>query len=39
VIDQGQLVERAISIAMLRSARRLYLINSVRKWMDAILID
>ncbi len=39
LIDQGQLVERAISIEMLRAARRLYLINSVRKWMDAILID
>jgi para-aminobenzoate synthetase / 4-amino-4-deoxychorismate lyase len=38
LIDQGQIVERVISIEMLRAARRAYLINSVRKWMDARLI-
>lgn len=39
LIDQGQISERVISIELARSARRLYLINSVRKWMDAVLID
>ena len=39
LIDQGRIVECVISIGMLRSARRLYLINSVRQWMDAVIID
>ena len=39
LIDQRQIVERAISSEMLRAARRIHLINSVRKWMPAILID
>jgi para-aminobenzoate synthetase / 4-amino-4-deoxychorismate lyase len=39
LIDQGQIVERVITIEMLRAAHRLHLINSVRKWMDAVLID
>jgi para-aminobenzoate synthetase/4-amino-4-deoxychorismate lyase len=38
LIEEGQIVERVISIQMLRSARRLYLINSVRKWMDAQIL-
>ena len=37
LLDQGQLAERVITIEMLRSARRIYLINSVRKWMKADL--
>jgi para-aminobenzoate synthetase/4-amino-4-deoxychorismate lyase len=39
LIDQKQIVERVIPIERLRAARRLSLINSVRKWMDARLID
>jgi para-aminobenzoate synthetase/4-amino-4-deoxychorismate lyase len=39
LIDQGQIAERVIPIELLRSSRRVYLINSVRKWMDAVLID
>ncbi len=38
LLDQGQLVERVITIEMLRAARRLYLINSVRQWMDVHLL-
>jgi para-aminobenzoate synthetase/4-amino-4-deoxychorismate lyase len=38
LIDQGQIAERVISIEMLRSARRIYLINSVRKWMDVQIL-
>jgi para-aminobenzoate synthetase/4-amino-4-deoxychorismate lyase len=39
LIDQKQIVERVVPIELLRAARRVYLINSVRKWMDAVLID
>jgi para-aminobenzoate synthetase/4-amino-4-deoxychorismate lyase len=39
LIDQGQIVERVIPIEMVRSARRIYLINSVRRWVDAGLIE
>ena len=39
LIDQGQIVERVIPIELVRSARRIYLINSVRRWMDAGLIE
>jgi para-aminobenzoate synthetase/4-amino-4-deoxychorismate lyase len=38
LLAQAQLVERVISREMLQAADRLYLINSVRKWMDARLI-
>ena len=37
LLDHGQLAERVITIEMLRSARRIDLINSVRKWMKADL--
>ncbi len=37
--DHGQIAERVMTIEMLRSARRIYLINSVRQWMDARLIE
>jgi para-aminobenzoate synthetase/4-amino-4-deoxychorismate lyase len=33
LLAQGQIVERVISIEMLRAAREMWLINSVRKWM------
>ena len=39
LLEQGQIVERVITIGMWRAARRVYLINSVRKWMDVTLID
>jgi para-aminobenzoate synthetase/4-amino-4-deoxychorismate lyase len=39
LLAHGQIVERVITIEMLRAARHLHLINSVRKWMDAQLID
>jgi para-aminobenzoate synthetase / 4-amino-4-deoxychorismate lyase len=39
LLAQGQLAERVITIEMLRAARRTCLINSVRKWLDARLID
>jgi para-aminobenzoate synthetase/4-amino-4-deoxychorismate lyase len=39
LLAQGQIAERVITIELLRSARRVYLINSVRKWLEARLID
>jgi para-aminobenzoate synthetase / 4-amino-4-deoxychorismate lyase len=39
LLAQGQIAERVITIEMLRAARRMWLINSVRKWMDVVLID
>ncbi len=39
LLAHGQIAERVITIEMLRAARRIYLINSVRKWLDARLID
>ena len=38
LLAQGQIVERVITIALLQSARRLYLINSVRKWLAAQIL-
>jgi para-aminobenzoate synthetase/4-amino-4-deoxychorismate lyase len=39
LLAQGQIVERVITIEMLRRARRVFLINSVRKWMSAELLS
>jgi para-aminobenzoate synthetase/4-amino-4-deoxychorismate lyase len=39
LIEERQIVERRMSIDELRLASRLWLINSVRGWMDAELID
>ena len=39
LLAQGKIVERVITIETLRVAQRLWLINSVRKWMTAKLID
>ncbi len=39
LLAQGQITEHVITIEMLRAARRIHLINSVRKWLDARLID
>jgi len=39
LVEHGQIAERVITIEMWRAARRVYLINSVRKWMDVALID
>jgi para-aminobenzoate synthetase / 4-amino-4-deoxychorismate lyase len=39
LLEQGQIAERVITIEMLRTARRRWLLNSVRKWMDALLLD
>jgi len=39
LLAQGQIVEHVITIEMLRAAPRMWLINSVRKWMDVTLID
>jgi para-aminobenzoate synthetase / 4-amino-4-deoxychorismate lyase len=38
LLAQGQIVERVITIEMLRAARRMWLINSVRKWMDVQIL-
>ena len=39
LLAQSQIVERVITIDLLRMTKRMWLINSVRKWMDAVLID
>jgi para-aminobenzoate synthetase/4-amino-4-deoxychorismate lyase len=39
LLAQGQIAERVITIELLRSARLIYLINSVRKWMEAELSE
>ena len=39
LLREGVIVERIIRKEYLRAARRIYLVNSVRKWMDAELID
>jgi para-aminobenzoate synthetase/4-amino-4-deoxychorismate lyase len=39
LLEQGQIAERVLTIEMLRTAQRMWLINSVRKWMDVVLID
>lgn len=37
LIADGEIVERRITIEELRTAKEFYLINSVRKWMKAVL--
>ncbi len=39
LIAHGQIAERVISIELLRKAGRFFLINSVRQWMTAHLIE
>ena len=39
LLAQGKIVERVMTIELLRQAARVWLINSVRKWMDVVLID
>ena len=39
LLAQQRLVERVIPIALLGAARQIFLINSVRKWLTAELID
>jgi para-aminobenzoate synthetase / 4-amino-4-deoxychorismate lyase len=39
LIAEGKLEERRISVGELKSARQFFLINSVRKWMKAVLIE
>jgi para-aminobenzoate synthetase/4-amino-4-deoxychorismate lyase len=38
LLDQGKVKERILRVADLQSCKRLYLINSVRKWQEAELI-
>jgi para-aminobenzoate synthetase / 4-amino-4-deoxychorismate lyase len=37
LIEQGEIVERIVSVADLRAAARIFLVNSVRRWMDCVL--
>jgi branched-subunit amino acid aminotransferase/4-amino-4-deoxychorismate lyase len=39
LLAEGKIVERQISIEEIRNAKELFLINSVRKWMRADLVD
>jgi para-aminobenzoate synthetase / 4-amino-4-deoxychorismate lyase len=39
LLEQGMIHERTISKEDLQHARSFYLINSVRKWMPAVLVD
>jgi para-aminobenzoate synthetase / 4-amino-4-deoxychorismate lyase len=38
LLEKGRVVERVIPVETLPRARRLYLVNSVREWMDAALV-
>jgi para-aminobenzoate synthetase/4-amino-4-deoxychorismate lyase len=38
LLDQGQIVERRLKIGDLARCSKIYLINSVRKWQEALLI-
>jgi para-aminobenzoate synthetase/4-amino-4-deoxychorismate lyase len=38
LLAQGRISERVISIGMFRSARRVWLINSVRQWMEVEIL-
>lgn len=39
LLEKGQIVERPMTLAEIRHAKRLYLINSVRGWMPAQLMQ
>ncbi len=39
LLDEGKISERVISVEMLKAARKIALINSVRKWQPAKLIS
>jgi para-aminobenzoate synthetase/4-amino-4-deoxychorismate lyase len=39
LLASGQLVERPVSKADVRRASRLWLVNSLREWIDAVLVD
>jgi len=39
LLDQGKIVERVISIEEVKQTPKIFLINSVRKWRAAILVD
>jgi branched-subunit amino acid aminotransferase/4-amino-4-deoxychorismate lyase len=39
LLDRGEIEESVVTVDELRSAHRLYLVNSVRRWMNAELID
>jgi len=37
LLDQGKLRERAITIEELKRSERIYVVNSVRKWREAVV--
>ncbi|NJN32027.1 MAG: aminodeoxychorismate synthase component I [Synechococcales cyanobacterium RM1_1_8] len=39
LLDQGKLRERAITVDMLRQVPQFFLVNSLRQWQTAVLID
>jgi len=39
LLDEGSITEGILTKEMLRSARAVWLVNSVRKWMPSILVD
>ncbi len=39
LLDQGKIRERIIKVSDLGRHRRMYLINSVRKWREAVLVE
>ncbi len=39
LLDRGQIEEAVITREMLRRAEKIWLINSVRKWREAVLVD
>ncbi len=39
LLDQGKIREQTVTIEMLKQAPQFYLINSVRQWQTAVLVD
>jgi para-aminobenzoate synthetase/4-amino-4-deoxychorismate lyase len=39
LLDQGEIEERVVLIGELKQAKKIFLINSVRKWREAVLME
>ena len=39
LLERGDIQEAAITVADLRRADKIFLVNSVRKWVPAVLVD
>jgi para-aminobenzoate synthetase/4-amino-4-deoxychorismate lyase len=39
MVEQGEIIERPLPVSDIRKFRKVYLINSVRKWREAVLFE